>query len=268
MNNQLTGKYSIPCSCNQDTSCQFCGGSRSVPTGNITLKEMATDVVYSVKAPYADFFNFDEVLLQRVKEDTLRVTLRNSDDAQETSVIFPLDLLTQLRKNADRLLTMEIECDSLIEFLVDNPNPEDFDLDILAEIIGVGVEQAVNSGCLRLLDSKWGMSLSGNVAAFPAVSFGIEHEYQKLCRHAAELMKEEGVTLHWALRNYETKSCYTVLDILTDAVKPMDQLAADVYCLLRQMSGNQEVEEFEPLQGSNLSKQTVVGSPFEGGQPL
>ncbi|MGU3473110.1 hypothetical protein ACLBWT_18430 [Paenibacillus sp. D51F] len=224
---QSTSKFTILCSCSQAT-CPQCGGRGVIAIGNITFKEMQEGILYSVKGPYYDSYSFDDVQLKR-DADTLTVAfVENEEAADKLTVVFKLPLLDALRENGEKLKPMCVESESLIGYLMENPNMDEYDLDTLVEIIGLGVEQAESCACLRQFDAKWGTSFSKMVSRTPDSPFPIDREYVDLCKFAAELIEEEGVTFHWALRRYEETGGCTVLEVLSGAGKTFDQLERDV----------------------------------------
>ncbi|MCF2941533.1 hypothetical protein L1N85_24655 [Paenibacillus alkaliterrae] len=210
---------------------------------NLHFVDLKEGVSYSVKGPYSDEYSFLEARISR-GPDTLSVifiepdeTGARSENSQIRTLVFKIELLTVLRNMGERYGVPENEAEFFISFLLEHSNFDAYNLDDLVESIGVGIEEAAMSGCFREWDAKYGTNLRYMVSTMLDSEWYADRAYAELCGYAANRMRNENVSLTWALRQFEKDSQnargYSVFDILTLSVKTIDQLERDVLRLMK-----------------------------------
>ncbi|MFC5402323.1 hypothetical protein [Cohnella soli] len=210
-------------------------------TGDITLREMIDRRLYVMMSPDMGDYRHKQAIV--IKEgESLTVTFigfEDGDAADEQkwnrTITFQINLLRLLQENCDKLMVIRHDPDSefLLGFLK-NLDIAEFSLSILIETIAYQLSMAARRGALRVFDTRFGTNYRSMVSIQPSDEFEADRVYDELCRYAAERIAEEGVTLTWALRQYECEKLIecSVLEILAGAVKTFSDLERDVLALM------------------------------------
>ncbi|OME78590.1 hypothetical protein BK120_22900 [Paenibacillus sp. FSL A5-0031] len=232
-------QFSIECKC-ASAECNLCGGKGFIPSKDLLFVDMVEGVSYKVTGPYSDEFAFTEAHVKR-GPDTLSFTFISQDETNGVQsqspeirlVVIKIELLGLLQSIGVKYGIPENESEFFIKHLVDHQDLNKYELSELVEAIGVGMEEAVTTGCLREWDAKYGTNLRYMVSILPNSEWPVvERDYAELCGYVVNRMNHENVTLLWALREFEkdrrNARGLSVFDILARSVKTIEQLERDI----------------------------------------
>lgn len=146
-----------------------------------------------------------------------------SEKSELQSLTFRIEIFEELR----RMHSHYPEINDLIKHLRKYPNIEQYDLDMMANQIAIGIYNAVFCNCLRDHDQKNGTSLSTYVFSDPAPTNIKNNSYERLLRFVTEEIRSKQVTLMWALRKFELVDGHTILQVLFEADKTFEQFMSD-----------------------------------------
>ncbi|MDH6374317.1 hypothetical protein M2444_006167 [Paenibacillus sp. PastF-3] len=202
-------------------------GTCIVPIENISYSEMEIGIMYIVKINESDI---GKCILKKMDNRHLTCILFFLDEHGEVSEKSELQLLTfriEIFEELRRMHSHYPEINDLIKHLRKYPNIEQYDLDMIANQISIGIYNAVFCNCLRDHDQKNGTSLSTYVFSDPAPTNIKDNSYERLLRFVTEEIRSKQVTLMWALRKFELVDGHTILQVLFEADKTFEQFMSD-----------------------------------------
>lgn len=176
---------------------------------NMPICELVAGSTYVMNAPMMGDYLQAEA---RVSKDADALTvifigLDDEDAAVEqkgtTSITFKLELLQLLQARAASLVQVRGESQFFMEFLMNTPDLGVMLLDTLIETVAFEIIQADGWGTFRSYDNKYGTNFRTMVTGSRAGQFQVDEVYDDLCRFCAKHIAEDGVTLTWAIREYE-----------------------------------------------------------------
>jgi hypothetical protein len=188
---------------------------------------MQVGFMYAVKIYESEI---GECMLKKWDDRNLSCTFFYLDGNGELSehstfqtINFQLELLVEMRKMKSRYL----EIDDFVEHLRNYRLIERYDLATLANIVALGIHDAVYNNHLREHDKKHGTSLRSFISVHTIIEKTDVRNYSKLLRFVANEIRSGQVTMNWALLQFEKECGLSVIQVLFDAEKSFEQFAAD-----------------------------------------